>query len=83
MRLSRRSFTKEFKAAAVRRLELGASRAEVRQPRTTCDCCGPAAGLVRSPRSSLRLAETGVKILFSDLTGSRSLERVDSPAQRP
>src|SRR5215471_21752626 len=29
MRLSRRSFTKEFKEAAVRRLELGASIAEV------------------------------------------------------
>jgi transposase len=29
MRLSRRSFTKEFKEAAIRRLELGASRAEV------------------------------------------------------
>ena len=29
MKLSRRSFTKEFKEAAIRRLELGASRAEV------------------------------------------------------
>ena len=29
MRLSRRTFTKEFKEAAVRRLELGASLAEV------------------------------------------------------
>jgi len=29
MRMSRRQFTKEFKEAAVRRLELGASLAEV------------------------------------------------------
>jgi transposase len=73
MSLSRRSFTKEFKEAAVRRLELGASIAEVAR------ACEVNANVLHRWRRELR--DYGVRAFVGN-GGSRREENVVSELER-